>query len=73
MLRYFLKAVALENPTLGLDINTFAAHSLRRGGVSAAWQLQVGRELLQGHGRWSSDAIDLYLQAGVETKLTVTS
>jgi len=33
----------------------------------------VGRELLKGHGRWRSVAIDLYLQASVETKLTVTA
>jgi hypothetical protein len=57
----------------GRKVEDFASHSLRRGGVSAAWQCEVGRELLKGHGRWSSDAIDLYLQASVETKLTVTA
>jgi integrase len=71
-LRYYLKLVAQENPGLGLDVTTYASHSLRRGGVSAAWQCDVGRELLKGHGRWSSDAIDLYLHAGLDTKLTVT-
>jgi hypothetical protein len=71
-LKYYIGRVAGIYPGLDLKEN-FASHSLRRGGVSAAWHCEVGRELLKGHGRWSSDAIDLYLQASVETKLTVTA
>jgi hypothetical protein len=72
-LKYYIGRVAGVYPGLDLKVETNASHSRRRGGVSAAWQCEVGRELLKGHGRWSSDAIDLYLQASVETKLTVTA
>lgn len=71
-LKYYIKLVAAEYPAMDMNVNSFASHSLRRGSVSAAWQCEVGRELLKGHGRWSSDAIDLYLQAGIDNKLTVT-
>jgi hypothetical protein len=69
---YLKKLLASEMMELGVYSETFAAHLLIRGGVSAAWQSEVGRDLLTGLSRWNSDALDLYLPTGVDTKLTVT-
>jgi len=45
-LKHYIRRVAGTHPGLDLRIENFASHSLRRGGASAAWQCEVGRELL---------------------------
>jgi hypothetical protein len=42
------------------------------GGATAAWLSGVPREVLAVHGRWKSDAVDLYLVADTLHKLRVT-
>ena len=54
-----------QNYHMGIDISMYAMHSLRRGGVIAAWEANVPRDLLKLHGKWRSDAIDAYLQAPI--------
>ena len=38
-----------------------AGHSLRRGGAQALRDAGVPRHLIKAHGRWASDAVDVYL------------
>lgn len=59
----------------GLDLNpaTYGMHSLRRGGVVAAWGAGVDLEKIKAHGRWRSDAVRAYLTAGTDIKLSVTA
>ena len=57
---------------MGIDVSMYAMHSLRRGGVIAAWEANVPRDLLKLHGRWRSDAIDAYLQAPIALRLKIT-
>lgn len=57
---------------LTIDTKLYAMHSLRRGGVIAAWEAGVPRDLLKIHGRWRSEAVDAYLQAPITLRLKVT-
>ena len=48
-------------------------NSLRRGETTDAWENGVNKEMLKVHGScWRSDAISMYLQAPIDTKLKVT-
>lgn len=71
-LQLYLKTLAQTHPELRIDVKRFSAHSLRRGGATAAWLSGVPREVLAVHGRWKSDAVDLYLVADTLHKLRVT-
>jgi hypothetical protein len=71
-LQLYLKTLAQIHPELRIDVKRYSAHSLRRGGATAAWLSGVPREVLAVHGRWKSDAVDLYLVADTLHKLRVT-
>ena len=71
-LKIYLSDLAHEHPNLQIDLTSYSAHSLRRGAATSAWQAGVPREIVARHGRWQSDAVDLYLIADVDFKLTVT-
>jgi len=62
--------ISEERPGLNIHVEQSSHNSLRRGGVSAALQNGIARGYVSGG--WISDAIDLYLQANVNTKLSVT-
>ena len=72
-MRKLLGDIMHETP--GLDINpySYGMHSLRRGGVVAAWAAGVDLENIRCHGRWKSDAFRSYLTAGLDIKLAVTA
>ena len=59
----------------GLDVNPsdYGMHSLRRGGTIAAWAAGVDVEKIKAHGRWRSEAVRVYMTAGPDIKLSVTS
>lgn len=71
-LRLHLSELARELPHLQIDHHSYSSHSLRRGAATAAWQAKVPREIVARHGRWHSDAVDFYLVADIELKLTIT-
>jgi hypothetical protein len=68
----YLKTLSQRNPGLIGDVKKYSAHSRRRGGATAAWLAGVPREVLAVHGRWRSDAVDVYLVADTSQKLLVT-
>jgi integrase len=52
------------------DVCEYSLHSLRSGGATAA--AGVPREELKRHGRWSSSAVDCYIEPSLDTRLSVT-
>ena len=46
---------------LGWEKLDLAGHSLRRGGAQALRDAGVPRHLIKAHGRWASEAVDVYL------------
>ena len=67
-----MTGLAQDHPHLQIDVTSDSAHSLRRGAATAAWQAGVPRQAIARHRQWQSDAVDVYLVADVEFKLTVT-
>lgn len=53
----------------GFDPAAFAAHSLRRGGASLAYDLGISEVAIQAHGFWRSDAVRLYREWKLATRL----
>lgn len=54
------------------QLATYASHSLRRGGATRAMAVNVPRELTKRHGRWRSDAVDVYQERTLQDRLRVT-
>lgn len=47
----------------------FSMHSFRRGGATAMAQQRVPVRLIKKHGRWLSDAVNIYLEAAEDEML----
>jgi site-specific recombinase XerD len=45
---------------IGLPVNRYSSHSLRRGGATALFEAGVHKSIIAKHGRWLSDAINSY-------------
>jgi integrase len=58
---------------IGVDPAGFGSHSLRRGGATAAAKAKVQMHVIKRHGRWSSDAVYLYIVDGLEEQLGVSA
>jgi hypothetical protein len=71
-LRTYLLEIKQRHPSMLINPDSYGMHSLRRGGVTAAWAAGIDMERLKAHGRWRSDAIRTYLQATLPFKLSVT-
>jgi integrase len=72
-LRHYLSALIAHYPDLPVNPRTYGMHSLRRGGVMAAWKAGIDVEKIKAHGRWKSDAIRAYLNTTPEIRLMVTT
>ena len=73
-LKLHLRAIKARYPDLALNPDSYGMHSLRRGGVLAAWAAGVELAKIKAHGRWRSDnGMRPYLTAGVDIKLLVMS
>ncbi len=72
-LQIYLSELARAYPTLSLHPSSYAMHSLRRGGATAAWEGGADRERIMAHGRWTSSAVMAYLKATLAVKLSVTT
>jgi hypothetical protein len=57
---------------IGVNPKGYGSHSLRRGGTTAAMQAKVRTHLIKRHGRWSSDAVYLYMVDDIHEKLGVS-
>jgi hypothetical protein len=73
-LKDLLLSIKPIHPHLDINPQAYGMHSLRRGGVVAAWQSgQVDVEKIKAHGRWKSDAVRSYMTAGLDIKLSVAA
>eukprot|EP00854_Cymbomonas_tetramitiformis_P007961 gene7961-biopygen8040 len=54
---------------VGLDPASYAGHSLRRGGATAAKCLDVNSMYIKMQGDWKSDCFERYYELGTEQKL----
>ena len=71
-LKLYLQQLKIRHPALSVNPNSYGMHSLRRGGVVAAWGAGVELKKIKAHGRWKSDAVRAYMQATLPIKLSVT-
>lgn len=55
--------------TMGIDPQSYAGHSFRRGGASFAYQSGVPVELIKALGDWRSDTILIYLTMPLTIRL----
>ena len=58
--------------SIGWQERGLTLHSLWAGGVTAAANAGVDRELYKEHGRWRSDAVDIYVNRDLKPKLSAT-
>lgn len=72
-LKVYLTSLKRAYPGLSVNPAAYGMHSLRRGGVMAAWLAGVDIEKIKSHGRWRSDAIRAYMQASLDIRLVTTS
>jgi integrase len=72
-LQKHLLAIKRKYPAVKVNPHSYAMHSLRRGGVTAAWEAGVDIAKIKAHGRWRSDAVRAYMQATRPIRLMVTS
>jgi hypothetical protein len=72
-LQQHLTALKAKYTDLPVHPKSYGMHSLRRGGVMAAWKAGVDVEKIKAHGRWRSDAVRAYMQATRDIKLQVTT
>jgi len=54
---------------VGLDPSSYAGHSLRRGGATAAMRLDVASIYIKMQGDWKSDCFERYCELDTEQKL----
>jgi integrase len=61
--------------TYNVSVNpqSYGMHSLRRGGVVAAWAAKLDLERIKSHGRWRSSAVNAYLVADLPIRLSVSA
>lgn len=73
-LKKYLREIIAKYPQHDLSINpeSYGMHSLRRGGVMAAWAANVDIEKIKAHGRWKSDAVRAYMGTTRPMRLMVT-
>lgn len=72
-LKLYLTALKTAHPRLTVNPAAYGMHSLRRGGVVAAWLAGVDIEKIKSHGRWRSDAVRVYMQATLDIRLMITT
>ena len=70
-LRALLREVQRGYPQLGFDVAQFSAHSLRRGGATAATTGGAQREAIKAHGRWKSDAVGGYVVPAASVRMQI--
>ncbi|WIA16725.1 hypothetical protein OEZ85_013379 [Tetradesmus obliquus] len=71
-LKTYLTDLKAKYPSLPVNPSTYGMHSLRRGGVMAAWLAGVDVEKIKAHGRWRSDAVRAYMQTTRIMRMVVT-
>jgi integrase len=72
-LKWYLTSLKVRYPTLEVNPHSYGMHSLRRGGVQAAWQAGVDIDSIKSHGRWRSTAINAYMQPTMAIRKKITS
>jgi integrase len=71
-LRIYLEKALAMFPGLSINPQAYGMHSLRRGGVMAAWAAGAQPDRIKVHGRWASDAVRAYMHPTLDVLLSVT-
>ena len=53
---------------IGWDATTYSLHSLRRGGVTFAYQSNIEAEMIKLMGNWASDAYRRYIDVSMDKR-----
>ena len=69
--RWFLSTFKDVCARMGLDSQTYASHSFRRGGATLALSCNVPKDLIKIQGDWCSDAYQRYLDPSLESRAQV--
>lgn len=72
-LRSLLLALWALQPAGRADVRNFSAHSLRRGGATAAANAGAPLEDIKIHGRWKSDAVLVYIRKSPKERRKMVS
>ena len=70
-LRCILSEMAAAQHPTSIDVAQISAHSLRRGGATAAYEAGVPLEAIMRHGRWRSSAVLTYVRESVRVRMEV--
>lgn len=57
---------------IGVDAQNYGSHSCRKGGCTAAVEAGVDLRKVSKHGRWKSNAVEVYVKDSLDSKLAVT-
>jgi hypothetical protein len=72
-LKLHLANIKASYPLVDINVSDYSMHSLRRGGVVAAWQAGVPVEQFKAHGRWASSAVQAYMVPTKDILIGVTA
>ena len=72
-LRTLLTDLQRDVPGLSVDVMQLSSHSLRRGGATAAANAGVGVEDIKAHGRWRSNAVEVYIRRSLAMRKAVVA
>ena len=72
-LQGYLLDLKKRYPHMTVNPASYGMHSLRRGGVMAAWLAGVDVEKIKAHGRWKSDAVRAYMHTTRRMRLLITT
>ncbi|PNH00721.1 Enzymatic polyprotein [Tetrabaena socialis] len=70
-LRELLSELAQDRPERPFDLTRVSAHSLRRGGATAAAEAGVPLKAIMEHGRWRSSAVLVYIRKSVRARMAL--
>ncbi len=70
-LRLLIKKLQQAVPSLSVDLISLSAHSLWQGGATAAANIGVSVEAIKEFGRWTSEAMQLYVRKSVGVRRAV--
>ncbi len=72
-LRAMISALQGQGWAQEIELQDIGSHSLRRGGATAAANAGVSVDDIKAHGRWRSDAVEVYIRRSAERRLRVVA
>lgn len=72
-LKMYSQALLAKYPSIHINPSAYGMHSLRRGGVVAAWEQGVDIERIKAHGRWRISVVNAYMTPSLAVHLSITA